>query len=125
METHRRWHSKEAGLATAFIVLPGGGEAGARTNAVLTMRAELIGHFEACMTEIYLHIVARMAKILPLRLSPVPSVRNGRCVPLPPTPQRVDRDCDERAGSGGDTRRTQVKLQTEKRPAQCEDASVS
>ena len=26
-----------------------------------TMRAELIGHFEACMTEIYLHIDARMA----------------------------------------------------------------
>ena len=26
-----------------------------------TMRAELIGHFKACMTEIYLHIVARMA----------------------------------------------------------------
>ena len=28
---------------------------------VPTMRAELIGHFEACMTEIYLHIDARMA----------------------------------------------------------------
>ena len=26
-----------------------------------TMRAELIGHFEPCMTEIYLHIDARMA----------------------------------------------------------------
>ena len=26
-----------------------------------TMRAELIGHFEACMTEIYLHIDARVA----------------------------------------------------------------
>ena len=26
-----------------------------------TMRAELIGHFKACMTEIYLHIDARMA----------------------------------------------------------------
>ena len=26
-----------------------------------TMRAELIGHFEPCMTEIYLHIYARMA----------------------------------------------------------------
>ena len=26
-----------------------------------TMRAELIGHFKPCMTEIYLHIVARMA----------------------------------------------------------------
>ena len=25
------------------------------------MRAELIGHFKACMTEIYLHTVARMA----------------------------------------------------------------
>ena len=25
------------------------------------MRAELIGHFKACMTEIYLHIDARMA----------------------------------------------------------------
>ena len=25
------------------------------------MRAELIGHFEPCMTEIYLHIYARMA----------------------------------------------------------------
>ena len=25
-----------------------------------TMRAELIGHFEACMTEIYLHIDARI-----------------------------------------------------------------
>ena len=25
------------------------------------MRAELIGHFEPCMTEIYLHIDARMA----------------------------------------------------------------
>ena len=29
--------------------------------AVCTMRAELIGHFEPCMTEIYLHIDARMA----------------------------------------------------------------
>ena len=26
-----------------------------------TMRAELIGHFKACMTEMYLHIDARMA----------------------------------------------------------------
>ena len=26
-----------------------------------TMRAELIGHFKPCMTDIYLHIVARMA----------------------------------------------------------------
>ena len=26
-----------------------------------TMRAELIGHFEPCMTDIYLHIYARMA----------------------------------------------------------------
>ena len=26
-----------------------------------TMRAELIGHFKPCMTEIYLHIDARMA----------------------------------------------------------------
>ena len=26
-----------------------------------TMRAELIGHFEPCMTEIYLHIDARVA----------------------------------------------------------------
>ena len=26
-----------------------------------TMRAELIGHFQSCMTEIYLHIDARMA----------------------------------------------------------------
>ena len=26
-----------------------------------TMRAELIGHFKACMTEIYVHIDARMA----------------------------------------------------------------
>ena len=26
-----------------------------------TMRAEFIGHFEACMTEIYIHIDARMA----------------------------------------------------------------
>ena len=26
-----------------------------------TMRAKLIGHFKACMTEIYLHIDARMA----------------------------------------------------------------
>ena len=26
-----------------------------------TMRAELVGHFEPCMTEIYLHIYARMA----------------------------------------------------------------
>ena len=26
-----------------------------------TMRAELIGHFQPCMTEIYLHIDARMA----------------------------------------------------------------
>ena len=26
-----------------------------------TMRAELIGHFEPCMTDIYLHIDARMA----------------------------------------------------------------
>ena len=26
-----------------------------------TMRAELIGHFEPCMTENYLHIDARMA----------------------------------------------------------------
>ena len=25
------------------------------------MRVQLIGHFEPCMTEIYLHIVARMA----------------------------------------------------------------
>ena len=27
----------------------------------LTMRAELIGHYQPCMTEIYLHIDARMA----------------------------------------------------------------
>ena len=26
-----------------------------------TMRVELIGHFKACMTEIYLHIDARVA----------------------------------------------------------------
>ena len=26
-----------------------------------TMRAELIGHFEPCMTEVYLHIYARTA----------------------------------------------------------------
>ena len=26
-----------------------------------TMRAELLGHFKACMAEIYLHIDARMA----------------------------------------------------------------
>ena len=27
------------------------------------MRVELIGHFKPCMTEIYLHIVARMTEI--------------------------------------------------------------
>ena len=32
-----------------------------KSVSVLTMRAELIGHFEPCMTEIYLHIDARMA----------------------------------------------------------------
>ena len=26
-----------------------------------TMRVKLIGHFKPCMTEIYIHIVARMA----------------------------------------------------------------
>ena len=31
------------------------------TGVTRTMRAELIGHFEPCMTEIYLHIDARMA----------------------------------------------------------------
>ena len=30
-------------------------------NGAPTMRAELIGHFKPCMTEIYLHIDARMA----------------------------------------------------------------
>ena len=29
-----------------------------------TMRAELIGHFKACMTDIYLHIYARMANYI-------------------------------------------------------------
>ena len=29
--------------------------------SLTTMRAELIGHFKPCMTEIYLHIDARMA----------------------------------------------------------------
>ena len=33
----------------------------AAANPVCTMRAELIGHFKACMTEIYLHIDARVA----------------------------------------------------------------
>ena len=28
---------------------------------VITMRAELIGHFKPCMTDIYLHVDARMA----------------------------------------------------------------
>ena len=32
-----------------------------RVHHSCTMRADIIGHFEACMTEIYLHIVARMA----------------------------------------------------------------
>ena len=32
-----------------------------RAIARCTMRAELIGHFKPCITEIYLHIVARMA----------------------------------------------------------------
>ena len=33
----------------------------ALTTFFYTMRAELIGHFKACMTEIYIHIDARMA----------------------------------------------------------------
>ena len=33
----------------------------ARTAMVPTMRAELIGPFKPCMTEIYIHIDARMA----------------------------------------------------------------
>ena len=33
----------------------------ALATLIATMRAELIGHFKACMTEIYLHIDARMA----------------------------------------------------------------
>ena len=32
-----------------------------RVRDLFTMRAELIGDFEPCMTEIYLHIDARMA----------------------------------------------------------------
>ena len=34
---------------------------GVRYSVVRTMRVELIGHLKSCMTEIYLHIVARMA----------------------------------------------------------------
>ena len=30
-------------------------------RALHTMRAKLIGHFQSCMTDIYLHIDARMA----------------------------------------------------------------
>ena len=36
-------------------------EVGALPRTPCTMRVELIGHFKPCMTEIYLHIVARMA----------------------------------------------------------------
>ena len=32
-----------------------------QANPPTTVRAELIGYFEPCMTEIYLHIDARMA----------------------------------------------------------------
>ena len=32
-----------------------------RCDCLATMRAELIGHFQPCMTDIYLHIDARMA----------------------------------------------------------------
>ena len=34
------------------------------------MRAELIGYFKACMTEIYLHIDARMADYIRTHLAP-------------------------------------------------------
>ena len=39
----------------------------------VTMRAELIGHFKACMTEIYLHIDARVADYI--RTHPYPCTR--------------------------------------------------
>ena len=42
----------------------------------ITMRVELIGHFQPCMTEIYLHIDARMADYI--RTHPYGSVARLR-----------------------------------------------
>ena len=47
------------------------------------MRAELIGHFEACMTDIYLHIDARMADNIRTHPYTRPLLRwNGASPPL-------------------------------------------
>ena len=53
-ESSRSGTLAAAGLAPAPATPPS-------ADAGYTMRAELIGHFKACMAEIYLHIVARMA----------------------------------------------------------------
>ena len=89
---HRRWrlpcHAHPAHARLAAV--------GARGNhgvdqilAKPTMRAELIGHFKACMTEIYLHIDARMADYIrthpyvtpgapPIDSQESPSTQEGR-----------------------------------------------
>ena len=50
-----------------------------------TMRAELIGNFEPCMTEIYLHIYARMADYIRTHLceAPIRVPATGRVLPPP------------------------------------------
>ena len=56
--------SGTAGVALQIRARAGGvriGRVPVRTACPTTMRVELIGHFQPCMTDIYLHIDARMA----------------------------------------------------------------
>ena len=52
------------------------------------MRAELIGHFEACMTDIYLHIDARMADYI--RTHPYATTANQRNTQKTSNRQAID-----------------------------------
>ena len=63
---HRHLH------AVAVVNLVAGAEHAMRQHALhhCTMRAELIGHFKACMTDIYLHIAARMADYIIMATHP-------------------------------------------------------
>ena len=68
----------------------GSGEGPPSRLAHHTMRAELIGHFQPCMTDIYLHTVARMADYIRTHpypphtnsLDPIESLPALRCVAL-------------------------------------------
>ena len=58
---HRQLDDLHLLLASEQVLLSAVGHPAVGLRLVCTMRAELIGHFKPCMTEIYLHIDARMA----------------------------------------------------------------